>query len=158
MPLEPVSRLLARTDELASFRERLARVARLQARYRRCVPDALASSSRVGAIDGGTVVVQAENGSVAAAIKAIAPRVIAALNRGDAHPTEPKTENNQEVTALRVEVQVVVSPARPSRQAATAPTAETLSRIAEGLSDSPLRQVLRRMAAAQSSRKTRSTR
>jgi hypothetical protein len=158
LPLEPVSRLLNRSTELAGFRERLARVARLQARYRRCVPDALAASSRVGAIDGRTVVIQAENGSVAAAIKAIAPRVVVALNRGGDSPTEPKTENNQEVTALRVEVQVVALPPRPSRLAATAPSAETLARIADGLSDSPLRQVLRRMAAAQSSRKTRSTR
>lgn len=158
MPLEPVSRLLGRSAELASFRDRLARVARLQARYRRSVPDALALSSHVAAIDGTSAVIQASNGSVAAAIKAIAPRVLAALNRGSSGSGELKTENNQEVTALRVEVQVIAAPPAPVRRASAPPSAETLGRIADGLTDSPLRQVLRRMAAAQSSRKTRSTR
>lgn len=158
MPLEPVARLLRESPDLAQVRQNLARVARLQAVFRRAVPEPLASSSRVTTLDGTTVVVAAANGSVAAALRAIAPRLVAALNTGRGGRNEPKSEKNQEVTAIRVEVQVAAGTTRPARSRPAPPTAETLTRLAEGLAPSPLREAIERMAAGQSSRKTRSTR
>lgn len=158
MPFEPVARLLKQSAELAGVRERLARVAHLQARFRRAVPESLLAASRVSAVDGSTVVIGADNGSVAAALRAVAPRLLAALQGGAGTRKEPNSETNQEVTAIRVEVQVTAgAPVRVSPRPSP-PSPEQLSRLAEGLSESPLREALERMAEAQRSRKTRSTR
>ena len=158
MPFEPVSRLLKQSAELAGVRDRLARVAHLQARYRRAVPEALAAASRVSALEGSTIVIGADNGSVAAALRAIAPRLLTALQGGIGNRTEPNSETNQQVTAIRVEVQVTSRGPALTRARPAPPSPEQLTRLAEGLSESPLREALERMAAAQRSRKTRSTR
>lgn len=157
LPFEPVSRLLRQNAELAGVRERLARVAHLQARFRRAVPESLTAACRVSAVDGSTVVIGADNGSVAAALRAVAPRLLAALQGGAARQKEPKSEKNQDVTAIRVEVQVTAPVALPPRARPLPPSPEQLSRLAEGLAESPLREALERMAAGQRSRNTRST-
>lgn len=158
MPFEPVSRLLHHSAELAGVRDRLASVARLQARFRRAVPESLAAASRVSAIDGSTVVIGADNGSVASALRAVAPRLLAALQGRPEAQKEPKSETNQDVTEIRVQVQVVANPPSRVRPRPAPPSPEQLSRLAQGLSESPLRETLERMAEAQRSRKTRSPR
>jgi len=100
LPFEPVSRLLHHSAELAGVRDRLASVARLQARFRRAVPESLAAASRVSAIDGSTVVIGADNGSVASALRAVAPRLLAALQGRPEAQKEPKSETNQDVTEI----------------------------------------------------------
>ena len=155
MSFESVSRLLKHSAELEGVRDRLASVARLQARFRRAVPESLAAASRVSAIEGSTVVIGADNGSVASALRAVAPRLLAALRGGFAAPKEAKSETNQDVTEIRVQVQVAAAQAARSRQRPTPPSPEQLSRLAQGLSQSPLRETLERMADAQRNRKTR---
>ena len=92
------------------------------------VPEELASTSRVCAVDGTTVVVRADNAPVAAALRALAPRLLAGLNAPPA-PAEKLVENqgDQELTALRVEVQVDAPP-----PAAAGPAARGAARGAAG--------------------------
>lgn len=162
MATEPLARLLRQSPDLAPVRDRLERVRRLQGRYRSVVPVELASSSRVCAVDGTTVVVRADNAPVAAALRALAPRLLAGL----AEPAGPgknsknslKNKADQELTALRVEVQVDrLPPARPVKPRAPLPL-DKLASVAKGLSDSPLKEALEQITGGQAKRSTRSKR
>ncbi len=163
MATERLARLLRQNPDLAPVRDRLELVGRLQGRYRSVVPVELASSSRVCAVDGTTVVVRADNAPVAAALRALAPRLLAGLNA--AGPESGKTSKNslkikrdQELTGLRVEVQVAAPPpSRPPRARGPLP-AQKLSEVAAGLSDSPLKEALERIAGRQAKSSTRSKR
>lgn len=156
MATEPLARLLRRCPDLDPVRDRLEQVRRLQGRYRSVVPVELASSSRVCAIDGTTVVVRADNAPVAAALRAMAPRLLAGL----ADPARPekkslKNKLDQELTGLRVEVQVDAPPARKVRPRGAVPV-DRLEALARALSDSPLKEALGRIVAAQRKSSTRS--
>lgn len=156
MATEPLARLLSRCPDLDPVRDRLEQVRRLQGRYRSVVPAELASSSRVCAIDGTTVVVRADNAPVASALRAMAPRLLAGL----AEPAGPankslKFKRDQELTGLRVEVQVDSPPPRKVRARGELPV-QRLESIARGLADSPLKDALERIAAAQRKSSTRS--
>lgn len=163
MATERLARLLRQNPDLAPVRDRLELVGRLQGRYRSVVPVELASSSRVCAVDGTTVVVRADNAPVAAALRALAPRLLAGLNA--AAPESGKTAKNslkikrdQELTALRVEVQVgAPAPSRPPRPRGPLPR-DKLAQVAAGLADSPLREALERIALGQAKSSTRSKR
>src|SRR6185436_2917169 len=104
MAAEPISRLLA-TPELRPLSERLAEIRRLERRYRTLAPEALANASRVCAIDGTTVVIGTASGAVAAALRHIAPRLLAGLKETR---RSAKQQRDQELTSLRIEVQVEV--------------------------------------------------
>jgi hypothetical protein len=158
MATEPLARLLRQNPELAPLRERMQRVGRLQGRFRSVVPVELASSSRVCAVDGTTVVVRADNAPVAAALKALAPRLLAGLNTAGPGKNSLKNKRDQELTALRVEVQVdAPPPARRVRNRDPLPVAR-LAEIAATLADSPLKDALERIAGGQAKRSTRSKR
>ncbi|MCW5592634.1 MAG: DUF721 domain-containing protein [Burkholderiales bacterium] len=160
MPTERLGRLLRQNPDLAPVRDRLELVGRLQGRYRSVVPVELASSSRVCAVDGTTVVVRADNAPVAAALRALAPRLLAGLNAAEPRSGKNslKIKRDQELTALRVEVQVAAPPpSRPPRARGPLPT-EKLSEVAAGLSDSPLKEALERIAGPQAKSSTRSKR
>jgi hypothetical protein len=113
----------------------------LQKRYRGLAPENLAAASRVCAIDGTTLVIIADNAPVATALKALAPRLLAGLGSA-AHG---KLKPDQEFTSIRIEVQV--SPGKPKRivYARGKLPKEKLGAVAEGLSDSPLKEALRRI-------------
>lgn len=159
MAAEPIARLLRGNADLSPVRDRLEVVRRLQGRYRSVVPAELASTSRVCAVDGTTVVVRADNAPVAAALRAMAPRLLAGL-KVPAGPEKNslKIKRDQEITALRVEVQVDAPPrARKPRARAELPV-ERLAEVARGLADSPLKESLERIVRAQAKRSTRSKR
>ena len=154
MASEPISNLLGESAELRPLAERLHHIKRLQRRYRTIAPESLAAASRVCAIDGTTVVVCASSGSVAAALRHLAPRILEGL-RGVRK--NPKSSRDQELTSIRIEVQVEVPPPkRPVVSRGELP-AEKLAAVAKRLSDSPLKETLERMAT-QSTSKTRSKR
>lgn len=161
MATERLARLLRQNPDLAPVRDRLELVGRLQGRYRSVVPVELASSSRVCAVDGTTVVVRADNAPVAAALRALAPRLLAGLNAagpGSGKKNSLKIKEDQELTALRVEVQVAAPPpSRPPRARGPLPAGK-LSEVAAGLSDSPLKEALERIAGGQAKSSTRSKR
>ncbi len=159
MAIDPIARLLRNHPDLDPIRDRMAEAGRLQARYRDLVPEELASTSRVCAVDGTTVVVRADSAPVAAALRAIAPRLLAGL-REAAGPGKNSLKNkrDQELTALRVEVQVSARPPRRAPAPRGELPVERLERLAKGLSDSPLRETLERIVASQRKSRTRSKR
>ncbi|HEX5629259.1 MAG TPA: DciA family protein [Usitatibacteraceae bacterium] len=158
MATEPLARLLRQNPELAPLRERMQRVGRLQGRFRSVVPVELASSSRVCAVDGTTVVVRADNAPVAAALRALAPRLLAGLNTAGPGKNSLKNKRDQELTALRVEVQVEAPPPSRRPRARGELPADKLAGVAAGLSDSPLKEALERIVRAQAKTSTRSKR
>jgi hypothetical protein len=148
MATEPLARLLKDNADLVPVRDRLERITRLQERFRALAPEPLSRACRVCAIDGTTVVVRADNAPVAAALRAMVPRLLSGLNAA-------KPMQDQELTSMRVEVQVASrAPRKPVVSRGQMPR-EVLAAVAAGLSDSPLKDALTRISRAQSS-KTRS--
>ncbi|MBL0143397.1 MAG: DUF721 domain-containing protein [Betaproteobacteria bacterium] len=164
MAIEPLARLLRESPDLAPVRDRLEQVNRLQGLYRSVAPEGLASTSRVCAVDGTTVVVRADNAPVAAALRALAPRLLAGLldaSRREAGLPDKnsfKNKQDQELTALRVEVQVEAPlPPRKIRPREPFPV-DRLEEVARGLADSPLKEALGRIVRGQRKSSTRSKR
>ena len=153
MATDPISRLLGDSAEVRPIAQQLLLIKRLQKRYRSLAPENLAQASRVCAIEGTTVVICAASGPVAAALRHLAPRLLQGLR--DGFRASSKHSRDQELTSIRVEVQVdVPAPKRPVQPRAPMP-AEQLSRVAGRLADSPLKSELERIARAHIS-KTRS--
>ena len=142
---ETIARLLDDNAELRPLSERLRYIKRLQKRYRTLAPEKLASASRVCAIDGTTVVICASSGPVAAALRHLAPRLLVELAKANSkHPRD------QELTSIRIEVQVTVpEPKKLVRSRGEMPR-ERLAQVAEKLADSPLKETLTRLAGPQS--------
>ena len=151
MAIESVSKLLDDNAELMPLARRLERIKRLQRRYRTLAPEQLAEASRVCAIDGTTVVIVATSGPVAAALRHITPRLLEGL-RGTARKSSKPAED-QELTSIRIEVQVSDRGRRPAVVERGDLPREKLSRLARALSDSPLKDTLERIAAAPQNRK-----
>jgi hypothetical protein len=154
MAPEPIAQLLGENTELRPLTERLRHIQRLQKRYRTLVPEELAAASRVCAIDGTTVVICARSGAVAAALRHLTPRLLEGLRNAVNKSTKPS--GDQELTALKIEVQPEVKPRPRPLVARGAMPAEKLGEIAKDLSDSPLKETLSRIARDHASSKTRS--
>jgi hypothetical protein len=151
MASESIAKLLGDSAELRPLAERLAYIKRLNRRYRTLVPESLAEASRVCAIDGTTVVVCAASGALAAALRHLAPRLLEGLRGVRANP---KSSRDQELTAMRIEVQVNTSqPRRPVQPREPMPH-DKLAALADKLADSPLKDALREMAPRGARRKT----
>jgi hypothetical protein len=154
MASEPISKLLGDNADLKPLAARLEQIRRLQRRYRTLAPERLADTSRVCAIDGTTVVVCADSGPVAAALRQLAPRLLSGLRelaqRNSKHPRD------QELTSIRIEVQV--SNPQPKRRVVTRGEmpVEKLAQLAGRLSESPLKETLERIAEPDQSKRTRS--
>ncbi|HEX3096753.1 MAG TPA: DciA family protein [Usitatibacter sp.] len=144
MATEPIAKLLGASAELHPLSARLAYIKRLQRRYRTIAPGELAEASRVCAIDGTTLVVCAASGPVAAVLRQLAPRLLEGM-RAAARKSSKHSED-QELNSIRIEVQVKeVTPRRPVRPRPELPR-EKLGALAERLSDSPLKDAIRKMA------------
>ena len=153
MATEPISSLLGNSAEVQPLARQLLLVKRLQKRYRTIAPENLASASRVCAIEGTTVVVCAASGPVAAALRHLAPRLLQGLR--ESWRANPKHSRDQELTSIRIEVQVEApAPRRPVRARGEVP-ADKLAAVAGRLADSPLKSELERIAGDQI-RRTRS--
>ena len=144
MTPEPIARLLDENAELRPLAARLAYIRRLQRRYRSLVPAALADASRVCAVDGTVVVVCAENGPVASALRHLAPRLLEGFR--EMARKSSKHSRDQELTSIRVEVQVSQPKARARTIARGEVPAEKLAKVAERMRESPLREQLERMS------------
>ena len=145
MATESIAKLLGAAAELHPLAARLAYIKRLQRRYRTLVPEPLAEASRVCAIDGTIVVICAAGGPVATVLRQLAPRLLQGF-RESARKSSKHSED-QELNSIRIEVQVKeVTPRRPVRPRPEPPR-EKLEALAERLSDSPLKETLKRMSA-----------
>ena len=146
MAADPVSRYLDDNVDLKLLQSQLDQIRRLQRRYRTIAPERLVESSRVCAIDGTTVVICAASGPVAAVLRQLAPRLLQGLR-------SPKHSRDQELTSIRIEVQVERrAPKRIATPRGELPR-DKLERIARSLGDSPLKDELQRMAGAAATRK-----
>ena len=152
MATERLSTLLGENAEIRPLAQRLERIKRLNRRYRTLIPEQLVEASRVCAIDGTAVVVLATSGAVAAALRQIAPRLLQGLR--ESVRKSSKYSGDQELTSIRIEVQVAErKPRRPVAARSEIPR-ETLSKVAGKLSDSPLKEALERIVATPPKRKT----
>jgi hypothetical protein len=149
MAAHSVAKVLRASAELHALRERLDAIELLQRLYRSVAPGDLARASRVCAIEGTTVVISATSGPVAAALRQVAPRLLIAIRKG------LKENENPNLTGIRVEVQVEARPARRAVKAREPLPAERISKLAEGLSDSPLKETLQRIGRTAQSKRTR---
>ena len=150
MATESIAQLLGSDAELRPLAQRLVLIKRLQKRYRTLAPGKLAEASRVCAIEGTTVVICASSGPVAAALRHIAPRLLEQLRAG--WRASSKHSRDQELTSIRIEVQVDrPEPRRPVKPRGEIP-AEKLADVAGRLADSPLKSELERIARTQASR------
>jgi len=162
MATSSVAKLLRASAEMLPLQQQLDAIERLQKRYRTIAPGDLAKASRVCAIEGTTVVISAASGPVAAALRQVAPRILSAL-RAPAHEGRQsnnsrnslKENENPELTGIRVEVQVDARPARRTVAPRPPVPVEQVNRLADSLSDSPLKESLRRLARAPQSKRTR---
>lgn len=146
MAPEPIARLLDENADLRPLAARLAYIRRLQRRYRTVAPPALERASRVCAVDGTIVVVCADSGAAAAALRHLAPRILEALRGAAAAKNSSKHARDQELTSIRVEVQVA-EPKAPRRVVARGEVpAEKLDALAKRMRASPLRDQLERMS------------
>jgi hypothetical protein len=149
MATEPISKLLGSSAEMRPLAQQLLHIKRLQKRYRTLVPETLAQASRVCAIEGTTVVICAASGPVAAALRHLAPRLLQGLRETR---SGSKHSRDQELNAIRVEVQVdAPAPRRRIKPRDDVP-AEQLARVAGKLADSPLKSELERIARDHMSR------
>jgi hypothetical protein len=155
MAPESLSRLLEENADLKPLTARLAHIKRLQRRYRTLAPERLADLSRVCAVDGTTVVICADNGAVASALRHLAPRILEELRRA-AVANSSKHPRDQELNSIRIEVQVKIPPRQARVHARGEVPAEKLAGVAGRMSDSPLKQTLERIAREGQSRRTRS--
>jgi len=144
MATESIGKLLGSDAELRPLAQRLVLIKRLQRRYRNLAPENLARASRVCAIDGTTVVICAASGPVAAALRHFAPRILQGLREG--WRAGSKNSRDQELTSIRVILQVDDNPPRRAVRAREALPAGKLAAVARGLSESPLRTELERIA------------
>lgn len=146
MVANSLARLLKLNAELDPVSDRLERIRVLQKRYQGLAPENLAAASRVCALDGTTLVILADNAPVATALKALAPRLLAGLGPAEGSRAHGKPKQDQEFTSIRIEVQVAAGkPRRPVYARGKLPK-EKLGAVAETLSDSPLKEALRRIA------------
>ena len=152
MASESIAKLLGDSAEVRSIAERLQLIKRLQRRFRTLVPESLADASRVCAIDGTIVVVCASSGPVAAALRHLAPRLLEGLRGVRRNPKHPR---DQELTSLRVEVQVERTLPRAPVVGRPELPREKIARLASTLGDSPLKRELERMAGDGHIRSTR---
>jgi Dna[CI] antecedent, DciA len=153
MAPDPVSRLLDENAELKPLAAQLARIRRLQRRYRSLAPQELAEVSRVCAIDGTTVVICANNGTVASVLRHLAPRLLEGLR--EAARKSSKHPRDQELTSIRVEVQVNVTIAPPPVRPRAPWPSGTLAEVANKLGDSPLKKTLGEIESRAQMRRTR---
>jgi hypothetical protein len=153
MASDSVSKLLDENAELRPLQLRLEYIKRLQRRYRTLAPEQLAEASRVCAIDGTTVVICATSGPVAAALRHLAPRLLEGLR--EAARKSSKHSRDQELTSIRIEVQVNIPKPRQRVVARGEMPVEQLARLAGKLADSPLKEALERISSHDQAKRTR---
>lgn len=132
------------SHELRQLSHKASQLLELQRLYEKIAPPSLALSSRVMQLEQKILMVQADNGAVAAKLRQLSPRL-----------SQLFRDNGQEVTAIQVRVQVTFLPTIPTTSAPTMGIAgrQRLIDLADKLSDSPLKSALQRLARAPGSKR-----
>ena len=144
-----LSKFLNEAPSLRPLREQLQRIRELHQVYSDAVPGSFSRASRVGYLDGTTLIIIAFNGATAASLKQRLPSLLARIQ-----------QRQPQVTGLRVEVQVEQVDAFPSKKPVprqlSAANAGQLTRLADGMNPSPLKQALTRLAGQAESNQNQS--
>ena len=140
MPLHTFGDLLGTTEALKALTARVRRLRELQSLYVRTAPRELAGSSRVKGFRAGTLFVWADNAAVAAKLRQLAPRLLAAIR-----------ENEAEINQIRIEVQVGGREGggtyKSRKKALTPATLERFDALARSIPEGSLKEALARLAA-----------
>lgn len=142
MPARRIDFYLNTSDRLRSLTQEVRRNAELDQILVHSAPAELTQACRVKQLRDGTLTLLAENAAIAAKLKQLAARLLAAYRK-----------QRSEVTSIRIEVQVG---SRSNGRAIereprllSLDAIENLEKLAESLDDSPLKQALTHMAARQ---------
>lgn len=130
---------LFRNDvELHALTKKAVQFSGLQKIWDEIVPPALRPFSRAGSLKHRRITVFADNGAIAAKLKLLAPNLLKNLQI-----------KGVEVTSIRVEVQVNSRHKGPplSPRALSGKASTSLTKLAEQLPESPLKQALQRLAS-----------
>lgn len=142
MPAHKIDFYLNSSSSLRALAVEAKRIAALQQVFRNIAPPELTQACCVKQLRAGILFLLAENATVAAKLKQLAPRLLTSYQK-----------QGVEVTSIRVQVQVreasPQSAARPALKQLSLESIENLERLATGLEDSPLKQALTDMAARQ---------
>jgi len=134
-----LDRLIDTLPALKPQAGRLARLARLQRVYGAAVAPWLAATSRVGWVDGTTLMLVADNGAAATTLRQRLPSLTSCLQAED-----------RALTGVKVTVQVssrgVGAEPAPKRAKLTPAAARELARLAAALPPSPLRATVAEFA------------
>ena len=140
MPLHSFGDLLGTTEALKALTARCRRLKELQSLYVRTAPRELASSSRVKGCRAGTLFICADNAAVAAKLKQLAPRLLAAIR-----------ENEAEINQIRIEVQVGGrgggGPYTSRKTPLTPATVRRFGELAQAIPEGELKAAIARLAA-----------
>jgi hypothetical protein len=142
MPVRKVADILGDSPDLTSLTVVARRATELQRVYSQIVPAQLGQASRIGWVRAGVLFVAAANGAVAAKLRQLAPRILDRFSR-----------EGFEFNAMRIEVQVghgaARRPAKAARRPLSAKALASICRTANGLTDSPLKAALARLARSE---------
>jgi len=140
VPAQKIGDLIATSANLKSLALRAQRLRDLQHQLLAALPAAFATACRVTALKSGTLTVQADNPAVAAKLRQLAPRLAAHMQK-----------QGIEVTGIRVDTQVKLHKIKGEDEF-TVPRLPPdaigkIEAVSAGMTDSPLRAALRRLAA-----------
>lgn len=145
MPARRIDFYLNASDGLRSLTQEARRIAELDQILVHSAPADLTHACRVKQLRDGTLFLLAENAAVAAKLKQLTARLLAAYRK-----------QRSEVTSIHIEVQVnrVLERAAPKPQPKTLSidSIDKITKLAEGLEESPLKQALTRLAERQRSK------
>lgn len=129
--------LLGNNQQLRPLLAKVKTLSALQHHFMCVAPSRFAQSSQVLSLQSETLVVAVSNAAIAAKLRQLAPELVGMLqNRGC------------EVSGIRIKVQVAVNRSQPrsaSRKLSKA-AQNALNEFKQGLSDSPLKLALEKMA------------
>lgn len=128
-------------QELKHLKLRAKRIATLQQQYQLIAPHSLLQASRVMQLHGQTLILSADNGSVAAKLRQISTELISIFRT-----------MGSEVTGIQIRVQVRAStaPATPNPRTLGNYGRKELEKFTLNLPDSPLKTALKRLAKHES--------
>jgi len=133
---ERIGLLIDRLPQLQGLNRQVRRLLALQDILTEVLPESLASSTTVALSAADELVLFVDNGSAAAKLKQLAPRILVFFR-----------EQRHEVTAIRVQVQVRIrhNPL-PPKQISLSPVArQAISELSATLDASPLKSALQRL-------------
>lgn len=135
--IQRIKSLLSSDQELRPLLTKAQALLALQSQFIGVAPPHLAQSAQVLGLHLGTLSIAVANATIAAKLRQLAPELVAKLqNRGC------------EVSGIRVKVQVSFNPIQPKpAPRILGKTAQNaLNELSQGLSDSPLKLALEKMA------------